>query len=83
MTGVDYIGVPFPEGSYTLTATAYDGRYGAGNIIGVSSVQFSIAPGGGGNLPPSAIVSATPLNGDVPLDVSFTGSNSIDDSGVS
>ena len=54
--GTNFNGVPFPEGSYTLTATAYDGRYGAGNIIGVSSVQFSIAPGGGGNLPPSAIV---------------------------
>ncbi|MDM9632121.1 ThuA domain-containing protein, partial [Robiginitalea aurantiaca] len=73
----------FPEGSYTLTATAYDGRYGAGNIIGVTSIQFSIVPGGGGgNLPPAAIASATPLNGDVPLDVSFTGSNSTDDSGI-
>ncbi|MDM9632843.1 FG-GAP repeat domain-containing protein, partial [Robiginitalea aurantiaca] len=37
----------FPEGSYTLTATAYDGRYGAGNIIGVTSIQFSIFDGPG------------------------------------
>ncbi|MDM9632841.1 PKD domain-containing protein, partial [Robiginitalea aurantiaca] len=79
--GGNYNGVPFPQGSYTLTATAYDGRYGAGNIIGVTSIQFSIAPGGG-NLPPSAIASATPLSGDVPLNVSFTGSNSTDDSGI-
>ncbi|MDM9632846.1 PKD domain-containing protein, partial [Robiginitalea aurantiaca] len=79
--GIDYSGVPFPQGTYTLTATAYDGSYGAGNIIGVTSIQFSIAPGGG-NLPPSAIASATPLSGDVPLNVSFTGSNSIDDSGI-
>ena len=43
--GGNYNGVPFPEGSYTITATGFDGRYGAGNVIGVTSVQFSIAPG--------------------------------------
>ncbi|MDM9632817.1 PKD domain-containing protein, partial [Robiginitalea aurantiaca] len=32
LPGIDYSGVPFPQGTYTLTATAYDGSYGAGNI---------------------------------------------------
>ncbi|MDM9632816.1 T9SS type A sorting domain-containing protein, partial [Robiginitalea aurantiaca] len=46
LPGIDYSGVPFPQGTYTLTATAYDGEYGAGNIIGATSIQFSITPGG-------------------------------------
>jgi|UPI0008355416 PKD repeat protein len=35
-----------------------------------------------GNEAPIAIASATPMNGDAPLEVSFTGSNSTDDVGV-
>ena len=34
------------------------------------------------NLPPTAIASATPLSGEVPLEVSFTGSASTDDNAV-
>lgn len=34
------------------------------------------------NLPPLAVAEATPLNGEAPLEVTFTGSNSTDDNGV-
>ncbi|MEH6682856.1 MAG: PKD domain-containing protein, partial [Sediminicola sp.] len=36
----------------------------------------------GGNLPPRALISGTPLNGEAPLDVSFIGSTSTDDTAV-
>ncbi|MDH3795868.1 MAG: PKD domain-containing protein, partial [Flavobacteriaceae bacterium] len=35
------------------------------------------------NQPPTAVASASPLSGNIPLQVSFTGSNSTDDSGIS
>ncbi|MCL6275682.1 PKD domain-containing protein, partial [Muricauda sp. 2012CJ35-5] len=34
------------------------------------------------NLPPTAIATATPLNGDAPLNVNFTGNSSVDDNGI-
>ena len=47
-----------------------------------SQVQFVWTIGDGSNEPPVAVPQATPLTGDAPLDVTFTGSNSTDDVGV-
>ncbi|MCK0148374.1 PKD domain-containing protein, partial [Arenibacter sp. F26102] len=47
------------------------------------TIPFSIVDQGGGNQAPNAVASATPLNGNAPLIVNFTGSNSTDDNGVS
>jgi PKD repeat protein len=69
-------------GNYTLSATPYSGA-GLGGTAGQSlSLQFSIVAGGGVNQPPVAVASATPLNGNAPLAVSFTGSNSTDNVGI-
>jgi len=80
--GSDFNGVPFPEGNYTVTATAYDDGNGIGNILGAVSLQFSILPSGQGNLPPVAVIDATPLSGDAPLVVQFSGSNSSSTNGI-
>ena len=80
--GTDYSGVAFPSGTYTITATAYSGSGLSGNVLGTLSLSFSIGSGGGGNQPPTAVASATPLSGNAPLLVNFTGSASTDDVGV-
>ena len=80
--GSDFNGLPFPEGAYTITATAYDDGNGTGNILGAVSLQFSILPSGQGNLPPVAVIDATPLSGDAPLVVQFSGINSTATSGI-
>lgn len=46
----------------------------------VSAIEISSV--GGSNNPPTAIASANPTNGVVPLEVNFTGSNSMDDVGI-
>ncbi|GGW31723.1 malectin domain-containing carbohydrate-binding protein [Arenibacter certesii] len=78
----DYFGKLFPLGNYTISATAYSGSGGSGNNLGTLSISFSIIGQGGGNQPPVAVASATPLSGNAPLTVNFTGSNSTDDNGV-
>ena len=69
------------EGSYTATSTAYSASGGNGSQVGVPLViNFSVGTeviiGA-----PNAVIAATPTNGDFPLNVSFDGSGSTDDSG--
>ncbi|WP_082591062.1 PKD domain-containing protein [Sediminicola sp. YIK13] len=75
----NYLGVPFPLGNYTITATAYSGSSLSGTNLGTLSVMFSIVDQGGGNFPPTAVADATsPTSGDAPLSVDFDGSGSND-----
>ena len=46
----------------------------------VSAIE--VISSGGGNLPPVAMAGAVPVNGEVPLEVNFTGDNSTDDVAV-
>ena len=46
------------------------------------NVSLQGGSGGGGNQPPTAVATASPLSGDAPLNVSFTGDSSTDDVGV-
>ena len=80
--GGDYAGVFFPEGNYTMNATAYSESGLGGTVLGSLSVQFAVVPESTGNQPPTAVAQGTPLNGEAPLSVTFTGSNSFDDSGI-
>ncbi|NER15571.1 PKD domain-containing protein, partial [Spongiivirga citrea] len=64
-------------GTYNVTLTVTDGEGLTDSTI-VTIVVDSIPV----NQPPVAIASATPLSGTVPLEVSFTGSNSTDDVGI-
>ena len=79
--GGDYFDGSLPEGVYTLTATPYSEGGGNGDAGSALSIQFTVEQMVE-NLPPTAVVSATPISGTVPLEVSFTGSNSIDDVAV-
>ncbi|MGB5820442.1 MAG: PKD domain-containing protein, partial [Saonia sp.] len=83
-SGGNYVSADFPQGDYSITATAYNGPKKTGGVLGQPlTIQFSIVePSGGGNLPPIAIASASPDTGNLPLEVDFTGSISIDDVGI-
>lgn len=65
------------EGTYVFRLTATDDE----NAIGFDDVSVIVQPEGA-NMAPTAVVSATPLTGDSPLEVTFTGSNSTDDVAV-
>ncbi|MFG0328808.1 MAG: S8 family serine peptidase [Phycisphaerales bacterium] len=59
------------------------GSGGVDNIFGYGRINVygSLSLGGPGNQPPVADLSATPLSGDAPLDVSFNASGSFDPDG--
>ncbi|MCK0148347.1 PKD domain-containing protein, partial [Arenibacter sp. F26102] len=82
-SGGNYYGQQFPLGNYNVSATAFSGSSQTGTNLGTLTIPFSIVDQGGGNQAPNAVASATPLNGNAPLIVNFTGSNSTDDNGVS
>ena len=63
-------------GTYMVELTVEDGE-GLSNTTSITIVVSTP-----GNASPVAVLSATPLNGNAPLEVSFTGSNSTDDVGV-
>ncbi len=65
------------EGTFNAVLTVFDIE-GLSDVDSLSIVVDDPAT----NLPPVAVASATPLSGEAPLDVSFTGSNSTDDSAV-
>ncbi|MBT8183331.1 MAG: PKD domain-containing protein [Eudoraea sp.] len=63
-------------GTYEVELTVADGE-------GLTdSITITIVVSVPGNVPPVAVVSATPINGEAPLQVNFTGSNSTDDVAV-
>ena len=62
-------------GDYTVQLTVTDGE----GLTDTASITISVSEP---NQPPVAVIAATPLLGQAPLDVSFTGSNSTDDIGV-
>jgi len=64
-------------GDYTVSLTVTDG----GGLEDTTTVIITVIDAGG-NEPPVALADATPLSGDAPLQVTFTGSNSTDDVGV-
>ncbi|MCL6275560.1 malectin domain-containing carbohydrate-binding protein, partial [Muricauda sp. 2012CJ35-5] len=52
----DYLIGSLPEGSYSLTATAYNGSNESGGVLGQPyNVNFSMVTGGVGNQPPMAV----------------------------
>ncbi len=76
----NYAGVAFPIGDYTMTATTYSAAGLGGTQGGTLTIQFSVVEEP--NQAPVAVAEATPLTGDAPLEVNFTGSNSTDDVGI-
>jgi len=64
------------SGTYTVELTVGDG---AGNSS-TNSVVINVSDPG--NAQPVAVAEATPISGDLPLEVTFTGSNSTDDAGI-
>jgi large repetitive protein len=62
-------------GSYDVELTVAD----EGGLTDTTTITITV---GVPNAPPVAIAAATPLTGDAPLSVTFTGSNSTDDVGV-
>ncbi len=66
-------------GADDLGSSGVDNTYGYGRINVNGSL--GLIGGGGGNLPPVASLSANPLNGDAPLNVSFDASASFDPDG--
>ena len=63
-------------GTYVVELTVQDGE-------GLTdTTTISIVASTPGNDPPVAVLSATPLNGEAPLEVNFTGSDSTDDIAV-
>ena len=64
-------------GEYTVSLTVTDG----GGLENTTTVVITVIDPGG-NEPPVALAEATPLSGDAPLEVTFTGSNSTDDVGI-
>ncbi len=65
-------------GTYTVTLTVAD----VAGLEDSQTVTITVTEPIPGNEAPIAIASATPLNGDAPLEVSFTGSSSTDDVGI-
>ncbi|MDF0716736.1 PKD domain-containing protein, partial [Muricauda sp. 334s03] len=71
-----------PLGDYTLTATAYNGSTTSSGVMGEPlTVNFSVVTSTGGL--PTAVAMADVVSGEAPLTVNFTGSNSLDDIGIS
>ena len=64
-------------GTYVVELTVTD----AEGLTDTDTVTITVTEPGG-NQPPVAIPEATPLVGDAPLEVNFTGSNSTDDVGI-
>lgn len=64
-------------GEYVFRLTVTDDE----NTTGFDEVTITVLPENG-NMAPTAVATATPLTGDAPLEVSFTGSNSTDDVGI-
>jgi len=77
----DYAGVIFPIGDYTLSGIPYSGSGLSGTRGSTVSITFSVVEELV-NTAPIAIANATPLSGDAPLEVNFTGNNSTDDQGI-
>ncbi|WP_133644025.1 PKD domain-containing protein [Zeaxanthinibacter enoshimensis] len=73
-TTADLIASDLVEGAYVFSLTATDDE----NDTASDEVTVTVNPLSG----PTALAEATPLNGTVPLEVTFTGSNSSDDQGV-
>ncbi len=61
-------------GDYVFRLTVTDDE----TETGFDDIVVTVVPGAG-NQAPTAVAEATPLSGDAPLDVTFTGSNSTDD----
>lgn len=64
----------YQPGTYLATLRVYDSR----GATGIDTLQIVV---GQQNQPPVAVASATPLSGNPPLTVNFTGSNSYDSDG--
>ncbi len=64
------------EGVYEVELTVTDVE----DLTDTAVVTITVGPGG--NQAPTAVAEATPIAGDAPLEVSFTGSNSSDDVGI-
>ncbi|THV56050.1 PKD domain-containing protein, partial [Flagellimonas alvinocaridis] len=63
-------------GSYTATLTVQDGE----GETDIDTISITVTQAG--NSAPVAVATASPLTGNAPLEVSFTGSGSTDDVGV-
>jgi PKD repeat protein len=78
----NYEGQDLPLGDYTLTATAYNGGTASSGVMGQPlTITFSIVASTGGV--PTAVATADVESGEAPFTVNFTGSNSLDDVGIS
>ncbi len=77
-TDGDYQGEIFDPGNYVLDIEVYSETNGNGTILLSETVGFSIAESNG-NLPPLALIDADKTSGQAPLEIQFSGSNSIDD----
>jgi PKD repeat protein len=64
------------DGTYNVELTVTD----EGGLTDTAVV--TIVVGDSSNLPPVAILEATPISGEAPLEVAFVGSNSTDDNGI-
>lgn len=69
---------PTMAGTYVLKLTVTDGE----GTPTTASVTFDASSSAGGNTPPTAVASANPSSGRVPLQVQFTGSGSSDPDGA-
>lgn len=66
------------EGSYTASVSVTD----ANNVTVANTFMFTVLPPGGtGNLAPTAVLSAVPQAGNVPLNVQFSAAGSADSDG--
>jgi PKD repeat protein len=64
------------DGTYNVLLTVTD----TGGLTGTAII--SVVVGQSSNMPPIAVIEAEPSEGSAPLDVTFTGRNSVDDFGV-
>ncbi|WP_394749385.1 malectin domain-containing carbohydrate-binding protein [Spongiimicrobium salis] len=82
-SGLNYGGNLFPVGNYTITATSFSQAALGGTPGQTLTIQFSIVDTvGNTNIPPSAVINASTLSGEAPLEIDFVGSNSSDDVGI-
>jgi len=66
------------EGTYVFRLTVTDDE----NDTDFDEMSVTVLAEGNTNQPPVAIAEATPINGEAPLEVQFTGSSSSDDLGI-